>query len=153
MSKKGRKMTGNTDAMKELSDLIKTLKAEVGELRKKVEEKNKRPESENLADLAAALMPLCGMMMPMGFGGSLFPLGLRMGAGRASALGHALERAAEVSSRLGKERDGSAGMADFMQHFLKSSLTSEEKRKVAEAMAIYWKAAASGRPPGPIDPD
>jgi hypothetical protein len=151
MSKKGRKMAtadNINEKLDNLTNLVTKLNTEVGELKKKVDgdtakasdkgsEKGSDKESEpNFADLAA-LLPLCGIA-PLGFGGSLlFPLGLRMGAARALALGHALEHAAKVSSQLTKTRDGSAGMPDIMQQFFKTVLSQapDERRILAEFLA------------------
>ena len=149
MSKKGRKMPEDVN-LKDISAQIEKLSAAVQDLQKKADGDKasdkgsyKEPETD-LSDLAA-LLPLFGFM-PLGFGGSLlFPLGLRMGAARALALGHALERAAKVSSQLGKEHGGSAGMPEIMRQFFKLSLTSEEQQKFLEVMKIWWKAAASSR--------
>lgn len=137
-------------SLKDILEKLENLSADVKDLKKKVDgdkgsdkEPYKEPETD-LSDLAA-LFPLFGMM-PLGFGGSLlFPLGLRMGAARALALGHALERAAKVSSQLGKEHGGSAGMPEIMRQFFKLSLTPEEQQKFLEVMKIWWKAAASSR--------
>ncbi len=158
MSKKGLKMAtadNINEKLDNLTNLLTKLNVEVGELKKKVDgdpakasdkgsDKGADKESgASLGDLAA-LFPMCGMM-PMGFGSPfLFPLGLRMGAARALALGRALEHAAKVSSQLTKARDGGGGTPDFMQQFFKAILaqTPDERRVLAEFMRSYWQAAA-----------
>ena len=158
MSKKGLKMAtadNINEKLDNLTSLVTKLSTEVGDLKKKVDgdtakasdkgsEKGSDKDAEaDFADMAA-LLPFCGMM-PLGFGSSLlFPLGLRMGAARALALGRALERAAKVSSQLTKARDGSAGTPDFMQQFFKAILaqTPDERRILAEFMRSYWQGAA-----------
>jgi len=152
MSKKGLKMAtadNINEKLDNLTSLVTKLSTEVGDLKKKVDgdpakASDKGADKESGASLGDLAALLCGMM-PMGFGSSLlFPLGLRMGAARALALGRALEHAAKVSSQLTKARDGGGGTPDFMQQFFKAILaqTPDERRVLAEFMRSYWQAAA-----------
>ena len=144
MSKKGRKMeTKDTDVLKNLSEQLNKLTTAVEDLKKKVDGDKGSDKDGDLSDLAA-LLPLFGLL-PLGFGASfLFPLSLRLGAARALALGRALEHAAKVTSHLGKEHGGSAGVSEAMQQLFKLKLPSEDQRKLLEALAILWKAKAAG---------
>lgn len=134
MSKKGRKMPADTDAiLKDLSEQLKNLNAAVQELKKKVDGDKASDKDGDLSDLAA-LLPLFGFM-PLGFGGSLlFPLSLRLGAARALALGQALERAAKVLGSHGKERDGTP---EVVGQIFKKILSEgpDERRILAEFFA------------------
>lgn len=135
MSKKGRKMPEDVN-LKDISAQIEKLSAAVQDLQKKVDCGDKGSDKDgDLSDLAA-LLPLSGFM-PWSFGGSLlFPLGLRLGAARALALGHALEHAAKVLRPQGKDRDGTP---EVVGQIFKKILSEgpDERQILAEFLAKF----------------